>query len=169
MRDDTTAVFNSDSGVFLVSVRTRRVTRLGPYFSPWVRSNRQGNTFALRNFQSQRLDVAIVEASGTRSSILNSPLLPVWQPYRHVPLAFHPDGRLILLGRATGGQMSIYAADPKGSEPRKLFDLPYPVHGPFIDLSPDGRFLVYTVGPPTSVISQLDLTSFVPATQSSRP
>ena len=167
MRNDTTAVVSSDSGVFLISVRTRAWTRLGPQFSPWVASNRQGTTFVMRSFQNRRLELATVDADGTRASTLNLPLLTEWAPYNQPPLAFHPDGRLILQGRATGGLSAVYATDPKGGEPRKLLNLPDRGR-PYLDLSPDGRFLAYTVGPTTSVIAQIDLTSFVPATQSTK-
>ena len=71
----------------------------------------------------------------------------------------------------TGRQLAVYAVDPKGDEPRKLFDLPkdYDTGAHRIDLSPDGRFLAYTVGPRTGAIAQIDLTSFVPVTQTSKP
>jgi Tol biopolymer transport system component len=170
MRSDTTAVFNSDSGVFLISTRTRRVTRLGPSFSQWVDSDRQGTTFVLAWFGSNGREVAIVGANGTAST-LKLPLTPVMAPFNPAPVAFHPDGRIVFIGRGAGRELAVFAADPKGGEPRKLFDIPkeYDTGAHRIDLSPDGKFLAYTVGPRVGAIAQIDLTSFVPVTQTSKP
>lgn len=79
---------------------------------------------------------------------------------------FFPDGRhVILVGNAPGDSVSkIFLVPLDGTPPRLLAAVPAMPYEGRLELSPDGRTLVFTTeGPPTSTLYELDLSPILPS------
>lgn len=162
MRTDTTAVYNSNVGVYIVNVRTRKTTQLRPNDSPWIEGNRRGTAFVTRDFVNAQ-EINVVQADGSHATAKLSFSLPISPPYHQGSLALLPDGRVLLIGRAQGDKQTVYTVEPKTGESKRLFETPQQLGHTLLDVSPDGKFLAYNMGVVSSVIVQVDLSSFLPS------
>ena len=109
--------------------------------------------------------LANLEIMSTGGDSLRTLSLPIEiSSTKHVP--FQPDDQhVILFGRTPGDQaFKVFLVPLAGGVPRVLATLPGRPYDGRLDLSPDGKSLVFTTeGAPTSTIYELDLTPIIPA------
>lgn len=168
---DSLAIARCDTGVYLVSIPTGRTTRLTSARTTGLGPPRalQPGRFAFRppvNSDAHTID--IVDENGKHETSLTYPFLVGPQAMSY-PI-FHPDRRHLIISGQSDTERAIYVAPIGAGDPRKLVSLPKDSPAPWLDLSPDGKHLLYTVSAkPIATIAIVDLAASIPSLKSSKP
>ena len=162
MRSDSVAVASTDTGTYLLSAHVGAWTRLASYRPSGAWTDRGAQRIAIRRMIQGGGDheIEIVDATGKRIARLDFAAFNIG-PRATTAVFFHPDGRHIVLAGMANGRRALYLVPIAGGEPRKIADLPDGEAAPAMDLSSDGKHLVFSVaGPASGKIATLDLSSF---------
>ena len=169
MASDSNAVVMSDSGAYLVSVASGKISRLTSWRGSGGTSQLNGERFAFRKAVPKAdHEIEIVNKVGQQEATLTFPF--GIGPAAMLAPIFLPDGQHLIISGQTDAERAIYLAPVTGGDPKKLAVLPKQSPIPYLALSPDGKHLLFTESAKTVItFSVVDLPATLPSLKSVNP
>ncbi len=154
--------FGTAEGEYVFNVESGATTRL-PVSLPLVAGHPSLDgarlLFLLSAGEGRRGRIQVMTAGGDSVRTVDLPFEAVNSGEPFGP--FHPDGRhVLMIGRHAGDKtLRLFSVPLNGDAPREIASLPGVVSGDHMEVSPDGRTVLYTAQRPTnSTIFELDLS-----------
>jgi len=163
MASDSNAVVMADSGAYLVSVGTGKISRLTDWRASGGTPQLHADRFAFRKaVPNADHAIEIVNKLGQHEATLTFPF--GIGPNAMIAPVFLPDGQHLIISSRTDAERAVYVAPVGGGDPTKLVALPKQSPVPYLALSPDGKHLLFTESTKTiTTFSVVDLAATFPS------